>query len=782
MRRIVILVCIICFSGYANNFLVLTKKHCIECHNPKKEKGDVDLTLFKTSQDFYRYYDLLKDYYAQVKSGDMPPEEDSKMSAEDRKTLVDYLGGVIHKLENSASNITGSTRIRRLTGYEYDNSVKHVTGLDLKLSENFPAGGGGSEGFQNDSAIMSVSPLLFEKYLTAAEEISTYSHFDWKAGFTFSKTESQPESKSVTEAKTRKNIDRLLTRLYPKDYSIERYLPKLMEAANEFNLNGRSISKIKELAKKYSLSEHIIKRGIVYLSNTNNKTIMERDALRSWFFLKKDKFDPAKAKQLSQDFTKVWKEAMEEMKKIEGVKKKNYQIFKNNIEKLFEFTDQELLTMVDQSTFKKYKEYKMTLDFLEHGLKSQFKREIALMLMPHVRKLMYKAFRKPPLEKEVLLMTKDIMETTPKFGLAIAARIFVIRTFTSMQFTYRHEYKAGKPVKINDYELANRLSYFLWAAPPDEELMKLASEKKLSQPATLEQQVKRMLKNRQSSGLAKYFASYWLNFNDILDHEGTSVEKFPEFTKELAKDMWLESAISFEYIVKNDRSVLEVIDADYTFLNGRLRNHYGLGGGSSKFTKVMLKDKRRGGITGHASVLTLTSAALRTSPILRGNWVNQSLLGTPTPPAPANVEPLPDEEVVSKDLTLKKQLESHRQRPQCKGCHSKIDPLGFPLENYDSIGRWREKYEKASIDAVGETNDGKKINGPEGLKKYLLREKDNYLKHMSRKLLSYALGRSIEYYDFYVINEMVRSLKENDYKFSSMVMEIVKSYQFQHKN
>ena len=782
MRNIFILLCIFCVNGYANNFIEITKKHCYECHNPKKEKGDVDLTLFKSTQSFYHYYDLLKDFYSQVKSGDMPPEEDSTMTAGERKVLVDYLGSVIHKLENNASNKAGSTKIRRLTGYEYDNSVKHVTGLDLKLSRNFPANGGGSEGFQNDSAIMSVSPLLFENYLTAAETLSTHSQFDLKKGFTFTKSELQPESKSQIEAKTRTSMERLLAGLYPKNYSVEKYLPKLMEAANEFNLNGRSISGIKDLSQKYKLSEYIIRRGIVYLSNTSNKTIMERDALRPWFMLKKDKYSPEKAKELGRDFTKFWKESMDSMKAIEGVKIKNYQIFKNNINNIFAFTDKEVISMVDADTFKKYQDLKMTLDFLENGLESQYKREVAKMLMPHIRSFMFKAFRKPPSDKEVLLMTKDFMTTTKEFGLAIAARIFVIRTFTSMKFTYRHEDKVGKTVKITDYELANRLSYFLWASPPDEELMKLAGQKKLSDPAVLEKQTRRMLKDRKSSGLAKYFASHWLMFDKIIGHEGTSIEKYPQFTPELAKDMWLESAICFEYIVKNDRSVLEIIDADYTFLNGRLRRHYGLGDGSSKFTKVTLRDKRRGGITGHASILTLTSAALRTSPIFRGNWVNQTLLGTPTPPAPANVEPLPDEEVVSKDLTLKKQLESHRKRPQCKGCHQKIDPLGFPLEHFDPIGRWRDSYENAPIDARGDTADGKTISGPEGLKKYLLREKENYLKHMSRKLLAYGLGRSIEYYDFYVINEMVRSLKENEYKFSAMVLEIVKSYQFQHKN
>ncbi|MCM8532540.1 MAG: DUF1592 domain-containing protein [Lentisphaeraceae bacterium] len=777
-----LLFCLFCVSGYGDDFLKLTKKHCIECHNPKKEKGDVDLTLFKSPKDFYRYYDLLKDFYSQVESGEMPPEEDSTMTDAERKTLVDYLGSVINKLENNDSKITGITRIRRLTSYEYDNSVKNATGLDLKLSENFPTSGGGSEGFQNDSTIMSVSPLLFENYITAAETISTHSHFDLKRGFTFSQRPTQPETKAETIKKITEKSNRLLASLYPKNFSVKRFLPKAMEAANEFNLSGRRSSSIKALAKKYKLSEHILKRAIIYFASTTGKTIMERDALRSWHLLRNEKYDPEKAKEYSKTFIEAWKNCLEKIPTLEGIKKRNYQVFEKNINDIFSFTDKEIAASVDEKSYGEYQQLKMALDFYENGMQSKFKSDIARQLIPHVRNLMFKAFRKPSSEKEVLLMTKDLMNTTRQFGINVAARIFVVRTFASMKFTYRHEDKAGKPTKITDYELANRLSYFLWASPPDEELLKLAGEKKLSDPKTLEEQVKRMLKNRQSSGLAKYFAAHWLKFNDILGHEGVSVEKFPMFTKELARDMWLESAICFEYIVKSDRSVLEIIDADYTFVNGRLRDLYGLEDGIMKFTKVKLNDKNRGGITGQASVLTLTSAALRTSPIHRGNWVNKALLGTPTPPAPANVEPLPDDEVVNENLTLKKQLEAHRNNPQCKSCHQKIDPLGFPLENFDPIGRWRNKYEKAPIDAHGETIDGKSIDGPQGLKKYLLKNKDNFLKHMSRKLLAYALGRSIEYYDFYVINQMVASLKKDDYRFSSMVFQIVNSYQFQHKN
>ena len=782
MRRIFVCLCLLVVGADAANFFEITKKHCFECHNPKKNKGDVDLTVFNSTESFFVHYDTLKDFYEQVKSGDMPPEEESKLTAEERKVLVDYLGSVIHKLENSASNKTGPTRIRRLTDYEYDNTVKTVTGLDLNLSVNFPADGGGGEGFSNDSAILGVSPLQFEKYLEAAERISTYSRFDLNKGFTFTNSQSAPETKKDSEERINKEIEKLLVKLYPKNFSIERFLPKLMKAVNEYNLSGKDNSKFENIARKNDLNVFFLKRGVDYFSSSYGKGIIERDAIKPWFSLVQDKYDPKKAAKYSRKFVEEYEDALKKIDTVEEIKKKSYLDFKNNIRNIFTFTEKELLSLINKSQLSRYQELQAIQDFMGNGMRSQYRNQFAKQIIPHVRDLLYKAHRKPPDQKDVLEMSKDFIDATAKFGMDVAARMFVIRTFAHMRFVFRHEEKSGRPTKVTDYELANRLSYFLWATAPDDELLKLASENKLSDAKVLENQVKRMLKDRKSSGLAKYFAAQWLKFGEILEIEGPSTEKFPEFDKDLAEDMWKESAICFEYIVKNDRSVLEIIDADYTFLNGRLKKLYGLGGGSDKFSKVTLNDKKRGGITGHASVLTLTSSALRTSPILRGNWVISALLGTPTPPAPANVPPLPDEEVVSKELTLKEQLEAHRKSPQCKGCHQKIDPLGFPLENYDPIGRWRKKYDKASIDAIGETSDGVVIDGPEGLKKYLLKEKDSFLKNMSRKLLGFALGRSVEYYDFYIINEMVESLKKNDYKFSSMVIKIVTSYQFQHKN
>ena len=779
-----ILLLLLCSSHFvlANSFTAILSKHCVECHGGKKTKGDVNLTSLKSKESFYIYYDMLKNVLTQVKGEEMPPPEDSSMTAEERKYLVDYLESVFNKLETTATNQVGPTKVRRLTSYEYDNTVKATTGLDLGLAKNFPSDGGGGEGFTNDAAILGVSPLQFEKYLEAAEEISSYSKFDLKKGFSFSQSQSVPETKKDAIASIEKQIDHLLKKLYPKDFSIDRYLPKLMLAVNQFNKGGKKPALFNELSQKNNINKFFFKRGIDYFSSSYGKGIIERDAIKPWFGLRQLKYDEGKASEFSKKFLEDYKAALIKIDEVKDIKKKSYQDFKVNIKNIFTFTEKELLTLIDKSKIAEYQKLRMTLDFFENGMKSKHRGVFAKQLIPHIRDFMYKVHRMPPDDKEVLEMTKDFITATADFGMSVAARMFVIRTFASMKFIFRGERKNGRPTRVTDYELANRLSYFIWSVPPDEELLKLASENKLREPAVLEKQVKRMLKDKKSSALAKHFASQWLNFGEILEHEVPSKEKFPEFNKELAEDMFKESAICFEYIVKNDRSVLEIIDADYTFLNGRLKNHYGLGGGSSGFSKVTLKDKKRGGITAHASILTLTSYPLRTSPVLRGNWILNSLLGTPSPPPPPNVPALPDEEKVSQELSLKKQLAQHRKSTRCNGCHLRIDPIGFPLENYDPIGRWRDNYSKAPVDSTGVLKNGKEIVGQEGLKKYLMKNKGQFVKNMSRKLLGYALGRKIYYYDFFLINKMVESAEKNNYRFSALVWNIVNSYQFQHKN
>ncbi|MCH2208435.1 MAG: DUF1592 domain-containing protein [Lentisphaerales bacterium] len=763
-------------------FHSLLKKYCVDCHNPKRRKGDVDLTVFKDSKSFLVHYETLVDFFEQVETGSMPPEDERQMKKEEHELLTGFLGKTLYNMENSSTKQTGSTKIRRLTTYEYDNSVQAVTGLDLNLSRNFALDGGGGEGFNNDSSTLGVSPLQFEQYLQATEELSLHSSFDLKNGFTFSENTRPPISKKESVAKVDDDVKKMLSKLYPENFSVNNSLSRLMRAVDEFNQSGQKKVSLPGLASKYRLNIVFIENGIRYFTSAFDKSIIERDGLRPWFALKQKAFDEDDAVSLSKSYTQLYRKSLQQLENSDDKQQREHQKFVSNIDNIFSFSEAQLTKHISPEDLVHYKKLQAMKEFMNKGMSSRTRSTFTQAVVPWIKKLLYEAHRKPPEDREVQEMTKDFLTATYDLGVSAAARLFVIRTFINMKFIFRHESKTGRVSKVTDYELASRLSYFLWSQPPDDELLKLAGEKRLFDPEVLKAQVHRMIKNKKSSGLARYFAAQWLQFERILSFDGINQEAFPEFNKRLAQDMWRETALCFEYIVKGDRNVLEILDSNYTFLNGNLKKHYGLGNDWSNFEKVILKDRNRGGILGHASVLTATSASLRTSPILRGTWVISALLGTPTPPAPADVEPLPDEEVVSEDLTLKKQLEAHRNSPNCKGCHQRIDPIGFPLENYDVLGRWRERYSNAPIDATGELITGKTISGPQELKRYLLKNKDSFLKNMSRKLLGYALGRSIQYYDYHVINSMVKNLKENDYRFSAMVFEIVNSYQFQYKN
>ena len=728
----------------------------------------------------YIYTDMLKNVLSQLESKEMPPE-DEPMSDTDRKVLVDWLKSTFKRLETTASNNPGPTRIRRLTGKEYNNTVKQLTGLDLDLAKNFPTDGGGGEGFSNDSSILGISPLQFEKYLEAAQVISSYSKFDIKKGVTFTQSAHVVSSREDAIKKIEKDIQKLLGNLYPPNFTYESGLKSMMQLTLQYN-KTRDVKALQKAAAAKKLNFIMVKKAINYFSSSTNKTVMERDSLRDWFNLKRLKYEDKAAQKSMAQYLKTYKEEMGKISSAKGVQKRTLQLFESNVKKIFTLTEKELMTVVNKDKLAEYQKLNRTLDVLNKGMASKYRGLFAKDIMPHISKFLEKTYRMPPDPKEVNEVTKDFINASAKFGIPMASRLMVIRAYVSMKFIFRVERKIGKPTKISDYELANRLAYFIWSSPPDATLLRLAEQNKLNDKMTLLTQVKRMMKDPKSRALSDNFAAEWLHFGEILENETPDEKKFPSYNKNLAKDMYEESARFFDHIVKGDRSVLEIIDADYTFLNGRMKQHYGLGSGSSGFSKVSLRDKKRGGIITHASVLTLTSHPLRTSPVIRGTWVLSNLLGTPPPPPPPNVPALPDEEKTTAKLTLKQQLAEHRKSPRCNGCHLRIDPVGFPLENYDPIGRWRDKYEKASIDDSGNFKGGIEVKGPEGLKKYLMDRKEDFLRNMSRKMFGYALGRGIAYYDYYEISKMVENLKRNNYRISALVASIVLSYQFQHKN
>lgn len=335
--------------------------------------------------------------------------------------------------------------------------------------------------------------------------------------------------------------------------------------------------------------------------------------------------------------------------------------------------------------------------------------------------------------------------------------------------------------------LASRLSYFLWASLPDEELMQLADSGKLKETDTLRAQVKRMVADERSSGFAEAFATQWLGIDTLGRAVRPDAERFPEFDDELASAMRREAIEFVAYVFRENRSLLELLDSDYTFVNERLAKHYGIDQADAakvegpEFRRVALKDRNRGGLVGMACVLTANSYPLRTSPVLRGKWLLAEILGDKVPPPPPNVPSLPEDDRPTDGLTLRQQLEQHRTKAECSSCHSRLDPMGFGLENFDPIGRWRTEIAGQAVDAAGELPGGQKFNGPAELKQVLLGRKEEFLRNLTRKMLSYALGRDLNRFDDCVVRDTLKALEAGEYRSNILFEQIVLSYPFRHR-
>jgi hypothetical protein len=328
--------------------------------------------------------------------------------------------------------------------------------------------------------------------------------------------------------------------------------------------------------------------------------------------------------------------------------------------------------------------------------------------------------------------------------------------------------------------LASRLSFFLWSSIPDDELIHLAAQGKLRNPAVLEQQVRRMLADSRSQAMVDNFAGQWLYLRNLRG-VAPDLETFPNFDDNLRQAFKTETELFFGSIMHEDHNVLDLLNANYTFVNDRLARHYGIPNiYGSQFRRVPVTDDARRGLLGQGSLLIVTSVATRTSPVQRGKWLLENIMGTPPNPPPAGVPPLKENAAGGKPLTVRERMEQHRANPSCAGCHKVLDPLGFALDNFDAVGAWRTLGEDGSpIDATGVLADGTKVNGPVDLRNALLSRPNVFVGTMTEKLMTYALGRGVEYYDMPAIRAIVHESARNDYRFSSLVMGIVKSAPFQ---
>jgi hypothetical protein len=399
------------------------------------------------------------------------------------------------------------------------------------------------------------------------------------------------------------------------------------------------------------------------------------------------------------------------------------------------------------------------------------------------------AYRRPVTanDLEALLSFYQAGSNNGNFDSGIRTGIQAI--IASPEFIFRFERTpASLPAAVNyrvsDLELASRLSYFLWSSVPDDQLITAAGQGKLRDPAVLEKQVRRMMADPRSSALSANFAGQWLHLQNLKD-ANPDLFLYPNFDKTLSNSMRRETELLFDSIMREDRSVLDLLTADYTFVDERLAVHYGIPNIlGNRFRRVALTDPNRFGVLGHGSVLTLTSTAMRTSPVQRGKYVMEVLLGTPPPPAPPNVPALPENADsrtghAAKPLSVRERMQEHRSNPACAGCHKLMDPIGFALENFDAVGIWRTNDSGFRIDASGQMFDGAKLSGPASLRQAILNHSDAFIGTFTENLLAYALGRVLDYRDMPVVRGIDREAARNNNRFSSFVLGVVKSVAFQ---
>ncbi|MBO0799017.1 MAG: DUF1592 domain-containing protein, partial [Blastocatellia bacterium] len=395
-----------------------------------------------------------------------------------------------------------------------------------------------------------------------------------------------------------------------------------------------------------------------------------------------------------------------------------------------------------------------------------------------------RAFRRPVTDADInpLLAFYERGRSAGDFDYGIQCAIEAMLVSPDFLFRIEHDPReaAGSVYHLNDFDLASRLSFFLWSSIPDDQLLNLAEQGKLSDPAVLQQQVNRMLDDPRSQAFISNFGGQWLTLRN-LELVRPDPESFPTFDEGLRQAFRRETELFFESILRENRSIFDLIDANYTFLNQRLAEHYDIKGiYGSQFRRVTLNDPNRGGLLGQGSILTVTSYPNRTSIVLRGKWVLENLLGAPPPPPPPDIPDLKPHGKDGRQLTMREQMEAHRVNPVCASCHVRMDPIGFSLENYDGTGKWRSKDAGVAIDASGKMPDGTKFSGPQGLKKLLLAgHRDEFATTVTEKLLTYALGRGLEAYDKPSVRAIMKEAAQDDYRLPALITAIIKSRPFQ---
>jgi hypothetical protein len=733
--------------------------YCTDCHNDQLKTGGVTLEHVSSS-NVASQAALLERVLHKLRAGEMPPPGNDGPDAAQRASLVHWLETQLDAASAAHPN-PGAPAIHRLNKAEYSNAIRDLLALDVDNPAGLPADDSGY-GFDNIGDVLTVSPLHMEKYVSSARRISRLAVGTLKASPAMEKFPAKiPQNDSLDEMPINERGEILLRRYFPFDaeYSIVIRVrgnpaPGLPAPKLDVRLDGK---RVKLIDAEIDTAE----------ANQGTRSIEVRMPL------------PAGEHSIGAGF-------LSESARLEtgggggrGGAPPPPPPPVNGVSVEYISVGGPYHPSGPGNTESRKRIFICRPK--EGGPEDVCARQILASLARRAYRRPVTAADTDPLMKLFAAGRADggNFDSGIEMGLSgiLVSPEFLFR-IEKAPATLSNVAAKGSTYHLADLDLASRLSFFIWSSIPDEELLGLAEKNKLHDPAVLAAQVRRMLADAKSKALAENFAGQWLRLRNVADWK-PDPDKFKEVDETLRNTFERETELFFENIVAEDRSVLEFIDADYTFLNERLAKYYGIQGvKGSYFRQVALKNPERGGILTQASVLMVTSYPTRTSPVLRGKWILESILNAPPPPPPPNVPAL-DETTSTSAKSLRETFEKHRANVACASCHSRLDPLGFSLENFDAGGKYRSKEGDEAIDASGNLPDGTVINGVAGLKKILLARKDEFVEGLADRLLTYALGRGLEYYDQPVVRDIRRQAEKNDYRFSSLVLAIVNSVPFE---
>jgi mono/diheme cytochrome c family protein len=738
-------------------------RHCIACHNADDKAGELDLAA-ASNGDIIQQPHLWEKVVRRLSARQMPPSDMPRPDEADYEAILTTITGVLDRRAAGEPNPGRTLALRRLTRTEYQNAIRDLLAIDIDASELLPIDEV-SHGFDNIT-VGDLSPTLLDRYLTAAQKIgrlAVASPLRSPAGDTIRLRADLTQEEHVEGLPLGTRGGALVPYTFPQSGEYEIQL-RLARDRNEHVEGLTEPHELEVLLDRQPMASFKIKppRG-----PQGHQTADQH--LKARFQV------AAGPHQLGVTFLKKPSSLLE-------TKRQPYQAHFN----------MHRHPRISPALY----QVSITGPYSASGTADTPARRRLFVCQPKdaadeescarriLTTLMQRAYRRPVAEDDVRKPLAMFREARAAGGFDAGIEMAVSSVLVNPNFLLRIERDppgaAPQSVyKISDLELASRLSFFLWSSIPDDELLELAIDGRLSEPDILQQQVRRLLADPRSESLVTNFAAQWLHLRN-LDSITPDLRLFPDFDDNLRQAFRRETELLLQSVVREDRSVLELLKSDHTWLNERLAKHYGVPHVyGSRFRRVELDgDSHRGGLLRQGSILTVTSYATRTSPVIRGKWILENLLGTPPPPPPPNVPALKDN-TVSSMLSVRQRLAEHRANVACASCHKLMDPVGFALENFDAVGRWRETEEGQPIDATGGLPDGSEFAGVDGLEKALLQRPELFVRTLTEKLLTFALGRGVEPFDAPAIRRLVREAERDDYRLSSIVVGIANSTPFQ---